>query len=377
MSNITPHQFKERWESENGGGLTFDDIADCAKNWGLFNRPRTSSMPLVVYSVLKFAQTNNCEEYKPSDDDDDDDDDEQEQPNQQKGNTQMIFTIKKAERYNAKLRIGLFGASGSGKTTSALLLAQGLVGDLSKVVVIDTERGSADLYAHLGDYSTLSLEPPYSPERYIQALKECQNAGFECIIIDSISHEWAEEGGCLEIHDKINGKNGFTDWGKVTPRHNAFVSAILDAKAHVICCGRVKDDVVLVTNDKGKQAPEKVGFKPITRNGFDYEMTVCFSLDVRHNMTPTKDRTGLFDGADPFLATPETGAILKQWANSGKEKPKPIRTQSQLVDDVRILWKEMGFTPESFLELTGIVGNDVVTLNSEELELLLVKMKGN
>jgi hypothetical protein len=106
-------------------------------------------------------------------------------------------------------------------------------------------------------------------------------------------------------------------------------------------------------------------------------MTLCFDIDAKHNATSSKDRTGLFDKTPAFVITPETGEVLKQWANSGKEKPKPIRTQSQLVDEVRTLWKESGFTPESFLELTGIVGNDVVTLNSEELELLLVKMKGN
>jgi energy-coupling factor transporter ATP-binding protein EcfA2 len=318
----------------------------------------------------------NRDDYNIYDEGYDDAEEKREKLKQQKGNNQMSFTIKKAERFNAKLRIGLFGASGSGKTTSALLLAQGLVGDLSKVVVIDTERGSADLYAHLGDYSTLSLEPPYSPERYIQALKECQNAGFEAIIVDSITHEWNGKGGCLEIHESMTG-NSYTNWSKVTPRHNAFIDAVLDAKAHVICCGRVKDDVVLSLNDKGKQAPEKVGLKAITRDGFDYEMTLCFDIDAKHNATSSKDRTELFDKTPAFIITPETGAVLKQWANSGKEKLKPIRTQSQLVDEVRTLWEVMQFTPESFIELTGIAGKEVVNLNSEELELLLDKMKGN
>lgn len=287
----------------------------------------------------------------------------------------MSFVIKKAERFKAKLRIGLFGASGSGKTTSALLLAQGLVGDLSKVVVIDTERGSADLYAHLGDYSTLSLDPPYSPERYIQALQACQNAGFECIIIDSITHEWNGKGGCLEIHENMTG-NSYTNWSKITPRHNAFIDAVLDSKAHVICCGRVKDDVVLNTNDKGKQLPEKVGLKAITRDGFDYEMTLCFDIDARHNATSSKDRTGLFNKIPEFIITSETGEILKHWANNGKEKPRQIKTQAQLVDEVRTLWEEMEFTPDSFYKKTGIEGKDVITLNSEELNLLLNKMKG-
>lgn len=299
---------------------------------------------------------------------------EREKLKQQKGNTQMSFVIKKAERYNAKLRIGLFGASGSGKTTSALLLAQGLVDDLSKVVVIDTERGSADLYAHLGDYSTLSLEPPYSPERYIQALKECQNAGFECIIIDSISHEWDGKGGCLEIHESMTGTNSYTNWGKVTPRHNAFIDSILDCKAHVICCSRVNDDVVLSLNEKGKQIPEKVGLKAITRKGFDYEMTLCFDINAKHNVTSSKDRTGLFDKVPCFVITPEVGVLLKQWGNSGKEKPKPIRTQSQLVDEVRILYKSMEFTQDSFNQLTRLNASTVSSLNSQELELLIEKL---
>jgi len=98
--------------------------------------------------------------------------------------------LRKAERKKAKLRIGLSGPSGSGKSIGALKLAKGIVGDWSKIAVIDTENGSADLYSHLGEYNIRELLPPYSPERFIEAIKDCESAGIEIIIIDSVTHEW-------------------------------------------------------------------------------------------------------------------------------------------------------------------------------------------
>lgn len=107
----------------------------------------------------------------------------------------MTFIIKKAVRKAKKLRVGLSAASGFGKTYSSLLLAKGLCkGDLSKVCVIDSEKDSASLYADLGAYSTINLEAPFSPERYIEAIEAAERAGFEVIIVDSITHEWEGEG---------------------------------------------------------------------------------------------------------------------------------------------------------------------------------------
>ena len=108
-----------------------------------------------------------------------------------------IAKLKKAVRKQVKLRLGMSGASGFGKTYSALLLAYGMTNDWSKIAVIDTENKSASLYANLGEYNTLELSAPYSPELYTEAIKTCENAGMEVIIIDSISHEWEGKGGCL------------------------------------------------------------------------------------------------------------------------------------------------------------------------------------
>ena len=97
--------------------------------------------------------------------------------------------LRPSMRRAAKMRLALAGASGSGKTYSSLLIAYGMTSDWSRVAVIDSENGSADLYAHLGNYQVLTL-PDYSPETYIEAIGICEQAGAEVIVIDSISHCW-------------------------------------------------------------------------------------------------------------------------------------------------------------------------------------------
>ncbi|WP_278034977.1 AAA family ATPase [Flavobacterium nitratireducens] len=146
--------------------------------------------------------------------------------------------LQKATRHQVKLRIGLSGPSGFGKTYSALLLAYGMTNDWKKIAIIDTENNSASLYSHLGDFNVLTLEEPFSPERYIKAIQVCEEADMEVIIIDSISHEWQSKGGCLEIHEQLGGR--FQDWAKVTPRHNAFIDAIILSKCHIITTSRRK-----------------------------------------------------------------------------------------------------------------------------------------
>lgn len=226
--------------------------------------------------------------------------------------------LRKAAREKVALKIGLSGASGFGKTYSSLLLAYGLTGDWSKIAVIDSENESASLYSDLGEYLTLSLSAPYSPERYIEAIALCEKSGIECCIIDSISHEWEGKGGCLEIHEALGGN--FATWAKVTPRHRAFVDAILQSKMHVITTVRRKQDYDLVKNEKGKIEPVKVGLKEITREGFEYELTVNFELiNENHIAKQSKDRTGLFSGKPEFTITVETGIELLKWSQNGED----------------------------------------------------------
>lgn len=232
--------------------------------------------------------------------------------------------LTKAKRQQLKLRIGLSGPSGFGKTYSALLLAHGMTNDWSKIAVIDTENGSSNLYSHLGDFNVLNLTEPYNPERYIEAIRACELANIEVIIIDSITHEWQGKGGCLEIHEKLGGR--FQDWSKVSPRHQAFIDAILNSKTHVITSTRRKIDYSLDVSNNGKTKVVKHGTKEITREGFEYELTVNFELiNDKHLAKASKDRTGLFMDRPEFVINAATGKKLMNWCNEGISIDKAIK----------------------------------------------------
>lgn len=244
--------------------------------------------------------------------------------------------LNRAERKNVKIKLGLQGSSGSGKTMSALLLAYGLTNDWSKIAIIDTENHSAELYSHLGAYNVLNLEPPFSPERYKEAIEVCKKAQMEVIIIDSISMEWDY---ILEQHSQLAG-NSYTNWSKFTPRHHSFVQSILQANAHVICTLRAKQDYVL--NEKnGKFVPEKVGLKSIQRDGLDYELTIVFEIDIKHNAVATKDRTELFSGKTEFKISTETGKEISEWCKKGiliEPDYQPFIDACETVDELRDLY---------------------------------------
>ena len=227
--------------------------------------------------------------------------------------------LQRAERKKVHMRLNLSAPSGAGKTYSSLLLAYGLVGDWDKVAVIDTENGSASLYSHLGGFNVIDLQPPYSPERFIQAIDACVEAGMECIIIDSSSHEWSGSGGCLEINEKLAQAkykgNTWSAWNETTPRHDAFVNKVLQCKAHIITCTRSKTESVM----EGTKV-KKIGMKDIQRDGWEYELTVSLSIDREtHMVIASKDRTRLFANTDPFVITAETGKKIKEWCEQGKE----------------------------------------------------------
>lgn len=226
--------------------------------------------------------------------------------------------LKQSQRQQVKLRLGLSGASGFGKTKSALLLAYGMTQDWSKIAVIDTENSSASLYSDLGNYNVLDLQTPYSPERYIQAIELCEKSNISVVIIDSASHEWNGTGGCLDIHEKLGGR--FQDWANVTPRHQAFINKILQSSCHIITTTRRKMDYSLDVGSNGKTKVVKHGTKEITRDGFEYELTINFELvNENHLAKASKDRTGLFMNKPEFIITSDTGKMILEWCNSGSK----------------------------------------------------------
>jgi len=237
-------------------------------------------------------------------------------------------SFTKAVKSKAKLRLCIMGTAGSGKTYSALQIAKGIG---KKICVIDTEHGSASLYSNLLEYDTCVFEPPFHAEKLVKLIDEAEAEGYDVIIIDSVSHFWAGEGGMLERKDAIGEKTGnsFTAWGKVTPIYTKMVEAILQSKSHMIVTLRTKTEYVIEQNDKGKSTPKKVGLAPVARDGIEYEFTTVFDIDQSHNCCVSKDRSGLFDVNIPFVPGEKTGKLLLEWLNSGVETTDKAKNEDK------------------------------------------------
>lgn len=242
-----------------------------------------------------------------------------------------MVQIRKAKRSATKLRLLLTGPSGSGKTWGALQIAKGLGG---KTVVIDTEEGSSDLYDHLHDFDVIDLRPPFTPERYIEAIKAAEDAGYEVIIVDSVTHCWSGTGGCLELLEDVAKAqfrgNTWSAFSVITPRWRAFVDKLLRSPAHIICSGRSKTETAQV-DDHGKKKVAKLGMKLEARDGLEFEFTTV--LDVIHDghfATVSKDRTGVFTG-DPKPISVDTGRRLAAWLEGGQTaEPKPLKAEPSI-----------------------------------------------
>jgi hypothetical protein len=256
----------------------------------------------------------------------------------------MTFTVpapRKAEKKRVKLKMGIEGPSGSGKTWSALALAKNLWPG-AKVCVIDTENSSSELYADEFEFDILPLSAPFHTDKYIAYINAAAKAGFDVAIVDSISHQWDGDGGILRRKEELDarGGNSFTNWAKFTPEHTRFKDAIVQAQIHIICTLRNKQEYILETNDKGKQIPKKVGTASIQRDGFEYEFSLNFKLQMDHKAEVTKDRTGLFDGQLLNLADSSVSDRLRVWLESGAEvKINPL-DQPASQEQMDELWAE-------------------------------------
>lgn len=226
-----------------------------------------------------------------------------------------MISIKKAVKYDSKLRLALAGPSGSGKTYTALTLATALAGD-KEVCVIDTERGSASKYADLFSFDVIDLDN-FSPTTYIEAIKAVEQAGYGVLVIDSLSHAWNGPGGLLEqveaITKRSQSKNSFNAWGEATPLQNKLIDAITRSTLHVICTMRTKTEYVIEQNDKGRSAPRKVGTAPVQRADVEYEFDVYADMDIDNTLIIHKSRCPELSGA--VISKPDSGVAetLKAW----------------------------------------------------------------
>lgn len=168
---------------------------------------------------------------------------------------------------------------------------------------------------------------PFTPDEYSKAIHECEDAGMEVIIVDSITHVWRGKGGLLEYQEKLGGT--FKDWAKVTPIYQDFIDVILNSPAHMITTIRKKTKHEMVT-ENGKSKVVKLGMDDEIRDGYEYEMTLAFSLSENMYASPSKDRTSLFKGQQEEMLTEETGKKLKAWAETGIDPEKFKKEQEEI-----------------------------------------------
>lgn len=237
----------------------------------------------------------------------------------------MAFTFKKAVKSQAKARIGLIGPSGSGKTYTALLIGRELG---HRVAVIDTEYGSASKYADEFDFDTLQLDD-FHPQNYIDGIKAAGSAGYDVVIIDSLSHAWAGSGGALELADRNAARysgNRFAAWRDITPLHNQLIEAMLSSPAHLIATMRSKMDYIQTEDSKGKKVVRKVGMAPIQRDGMEYEFDIVGDMDIDHNLIISKTRCRALDGVVINKPSADLAKTIKTWLSDGEpmpEQPEP------------------------------------------------------
>ncbi len=273
----------------------------------------------------------------------------------------MALSFVKAVREKVFIKVLLSGASGSGKSVSALRMATGIARKCNgRIAMIGTESSRDLYYSNEYDYDLLQLEDPFTPEKYMEAIDAAVEAGYQVLIIDSMTHEWKY---LNDVHDKMPG-NSFQNWGTLKPRHNAFMEKILQAPIHTICTARGKDEWVLEENEKGKKVPKKVGLGTQQDKNITYEFTVSLVIDQNTHVASTdKDNTHIFDGGYNMI-TEKDGDKLYEWANTGeahREKPKneystPVVSPDEMLKDVK---KEI---VQMCVDLGGTKNSDMMDL---------------
>lgn len=257
--------------------------------------------------------------------------------------------FQKVTRAQSKARIALIGASGSGKTLSALYLAYGFTGDWSKIAVIDTEHERARFYANREDLNTgeflyAPLYAPYTADKYMHYVEEAARAVGEdgVVIVDSFSHAWDNEGGVLDYKSEVakkQGKTEYTAWADAGKVQNHLVNTILSAPCHTIITMRTKMAYAMEENDHGKMQPVKLGLAPVQRENTEYEFDICLLIDRTHNATVSKDTTFLegFSG----VITPELGAQLRNFLAKGENLPRCTDCNSVITPTARKTVEEL------------------------------------
>lgn len=285
------------------------------------------------------------------------------------------FTVKQAERKNTKGRIVISAPSGSGKTSQSLWLAEELAGPEGSIGLIDTERGSAELYSKLpgmkGDgtvFDHIDFGAPYAPLDLVECIEEF-GPNYDVLIIDSLSHFWNGPGGILQIVDRITKqKNKLEAWRTATPMQARMIEAILQAPCHVICTTRAKSKMVIDQGKNGKSKSITMSVGSVQREDLVYEFTIALDIDKESHMT-TVSKTRMRSIADRSFQTPgdirKLGKEINQWLSSGSKES--LDADREMRESVSEIVKDMESSTNDLTE-DNISDNNITSEQLKELQ---------
>jgi AAA domain len=262
--------------------------------------------------------------------------------------TSMQFSP--AVRTQLKVKIGLMGTAGTGKTWNALAIAEAMTQLMGggKIALIDSERGRGIAYAGDFEFDHLVL-PDTSPETYIGALALAHSTGYDVIVVDSISHEWNGKDGILQAVDRFGG------WKEATPRHDSFIDSLFSTPRHVICTMRAKTQyqVEEVPRPDGKgtrQQITKLGIGPVQRDNVEYEFDLLGLIELDHSLRLHKSilsslpsGTLIDSGEDSRSLGRVIGSAVHEWVNEGIEVEAPAEAGEKPIEALRMLLGMEGY----------------------------------
>lgn len=293
----------------------------------------------------------------------------------------MTNPFAPASKAKLKARIALCGPTGSGKTWTALEWAA-VLADGGPIALIDTEHGSASLYADHCKFDTMPWAPPYNPTALAETVAQVPAWGYSVLIVDSLSHFWMGEGGTIDVADNAAsrfGGNSFAGWKVATPALRHLVDSMLAVDCHVIVTMRTKTEWIIEEDSRGKKAPRKIGLAPVMRDGIEYEFTLIGDMDLEHRVTVSKSRCSLL--ADKVIQpgrAAEAAATFAGWLSDGSgDAATPVEMIPVAEAKNRLIsllgstelaaeaWGDRGSTPISEAELEAIVESHVPPSKTE------------
>lgn len=304
-----------------------------------------------------------------------------------------IVNFQKAVRKGSHVILVYYGESGCGKTLSAIKTARGLVGPTGKFAVMDTENERALIYAgEAGGWDHGNLTPPFTPERYTLAIQEFEAAGYECLVIDSGSHEWEGLGGILEMAEGGKSQSGaalqgLIKWARPKAAHKRYVQALLQTKMHLIICLRAKEKMV--------QNGDKIvsdGFVAIQDKRFIYEATVQIFLPnpavkgAKRGIPVIEkcpqDLLGAFDESKQIGV--DTGERIRAWINGGASVDHGFETLKRAAEEAagkgadafRAYWKATSVADRTKLQSQMDNLKSIATAADAERERQKQEQKG-